>query len=57
MGVSGGHDVATALRQFYGAARRSLLDCALNFDAAKVEAMRRDLLEIAGALVGSKTDS
>jgi flagellar protein FliS len=57
LGVSGEEGVAAALRQFYGAARRALLDCALNFDAATVAAVRRDLHEIAGALVGSKTDS
>lgn len=57
LGVSGEEGVAGALRQFYGAARRSLLDCALNFDPAIVAAMRNDLHEIAGALVGSKTDS
>ena len=56
-GVNGEEGVAAALRQFYGAARRALLDCALNFDAATVAAVRHDLHEIAGALVGSKTDS
>ena len=57
LGVSGEDGVAAALRQFYGSARRALLDCALDFDVATLAAMRRDLHEIAGALVGAKTDS
>ncbi|MEO6717304.1 MAG: flagellar protein FliS [Novosphingobium sp.] len=57
LGVSGEGSVAAALRQFYGAARRALLDCALNFDPATVQAVRSDLHDFAGALVGSKTDS
>ena len=57
LGVSGERDVADALRQFYGAARRTLLDCALNFDAGTIAAMRRDLRDIAGAMIGAKTDS
>lgn len=57
LGVHGEVGVAAALRQFYGAARRALLDCALDFDPATVQTMRSDLREIAGALVGSKTDS
>lgn len=57
LGVDGDHDVAAALRQFYGASRRTLLDCALDFDVLTLDTMRRDLHEIAGALVGAKTDS
>jgi flagellar protein FliS len=57
LGVSGEAGVAAALRQFYGATRRALLDCALSFDPAIIDAMRRDLHEIAGALVAAKTDS
>lgn len=57
LGVSGEQGVAAALRQFYGASRRTLLDSALDFDVVAVEAMRRDLHEIARALVGAKTDS
>ena len=57
LGINGDDSAAAALRQFYGSARRALLDCALNFDPATVEAVRSDLHEIGGALVGSKTDS
>ena len=57
LGVSGKRDVADSLRQFYGAARRTLLDCALNFDAGTIAAMSRDLRDIAGAMIGAKTDS
>ena len=57
LGVSGQEGVAAALLQFYGAVRRSLLDCALNFDAETITAIRRDLSDIAGAFDGAKTDS
>ena len=57
LGVNGEQGVAAALRQFYAAARRALLDCALDFDVAAIAAMRRDLNDIAKALIGAKTDS
>jgi flagellin-specific chaperone FliS len=57
MGVSGAGDVPDALRQFYGAVRKSLLDSALNFDAGALEMIRGDLSEISAALLAAKTDS
>ncbi len=50
LGVSGDGPVAAALRQLYEAARRSVLDSALDFDPAKISTIRQDFVEIAGAL-------
>jgi flagellar protein FliS len=52
LGVSGEHAVAGALRHFYDAARRALLDSAIRFDAPTLQNLRRDVQEIAGAVVG-----
>ena len=49
-GVSGDDGVAAALRQLYGAARRSILDSAIAFDAATIAAIRADFLEIGKAM-------
>lgn len=57
LGVCGEADVAGALHRFYGAVRHTLLDCALDFDAAAVAAIRRDLAEIAAAFSRTKMDS
>ena len=54
----GGHDgVAGALRQFYGAVRKCLLDSALSFDAGAIATFRDDLLEISETLLAAKPDS
>lgn len=50
MGVSGEDGVAAALRQMYEAARRSVLDSAMTFDADRIAAVREDFIEIAQAL-------
>ena len=50
LGVSGESGVALALRQFYEAARRSLLDCVLAFDPPRVNQIRQDFIEIAATL-------
>jgi len=50
LGVSGDDAMARALRQLYGAARRTVLDCALRFDASGIETIRRDFGEIGAAL-------
>ena len=57
LGVSGEEGVAAALRQFYASVRRALLNSALDFNAATIAELRRDLSEIAGALTSAKTDS
>lgn len=56
MGVDRDADMAEALLQFYGAGRRTLLDCVTSFDAAALDGLRRDFLEIAGAM-GSRLPS
>ncbi len=50
LGVSGDSDVAAALKHLYEGARRTLLDCAIVFDAGSVEALRTDFAEIGRAL-------
>lgn len=50
LGVSGTGEVAQALRQLYQAARRSILDSALEFDPEIIAAIRQDVLEIARAI-------
>lgn len=57
LGVSGDADVSGALRQFYGAVRRGLLDCALNFDPSAIETIRSDLADIAAAFARCEPDS
>lgn len=50
LGVSGESSVAQALRQLYEAARRSVLDSALTFDAATIGTVRQDFIDISRAL-------
>jgi len=50
MGVSEGGGVSQSLRQLYDAARRSILDCAIDFDSPVIERIRSDFIEIGGAL-------
>lgn len=50
LGVSGESEVASALRHLYESARRTILDCAVEFDARKVETLRADFIEIGNAL-------
>lgn len=50
LGVSHEAAIASALRQFYEAARARLLDNVLAFDAEAVRALRSDFAEIARAL-------
>lgn len=57
LGVSGNDGVASALRQFYGAVRKCLLDSALAFDAEAIAAFRQDLLEISEAVLAAKPQS
>jgi flagellar protein FliS len=49
LGVSGEEGVADALRQFYAAARRAVLDSVLNFDARVLAAVRQDVIDISRA--------
>jgi flagellar protein FliS len=50
LGVSGESGIARSLRQFYEAARRSLLDCVLAFDPTRINQVRQDFIEIAETL-------
>lgn len=53
MGLDGKVAIAAALAQFYGAARRTLLDSVLRFDPAAIETLRRDFIDISQALAAS----
>jgi len=50
LGVSGEGGVAQALRHVYEAARRTILESAINFDAAQLTTLRNDFREIGEAL-------
>jgi Flagellin-specific chaperone FliS len=50
MGVSSDQGVGSALNQFYSAARRQILDAAINFDVDKMEVLRNDFDEIGKAM-------
>lgn len=50
MGVSSEHEMASALNQFYTAARRSILDSAVSFDSGQLATMRKDFIEIGQAM-------
>ena len=52
MGVSGEAGIADALRQFYAAARRAVLDSVLTFDARTIASVRQDFIEISRATAG-----
>jgi flagellin-specific chaperone FliS len=53
MGIEGNTGMAAALGQFYGAARKTLLDSVIRFDARAVKAMRQDFIEVAQALAAA----
>ena len=50
LGVSGDGGVADALRHFYDAARRALLDSAIRFDPDTLRSLRQDVQDIASAV-------
>ncbi len=54
LGVNGSDGVAGALRQFFEAARRSILDSALAFDAAAIAAIRQDCADILRAMQAAR---
>lgn len=53
MGVDGASPAGEALLHLYQAARRTVLDSALAFDATKIDTIRVDFLEIRQAMMGS----
>lgn len=50
LGVSGDDGMAAALRTLYEAARKSILDSALQFDREMLERIRQDFIEISRAM-------
>ncbi len=50
MGIDPAAPIASVLTQFYGSARRALLDCVLNFDPQVVEQLQKDFSEIRNSL-------
>lgn len=57
MGIDGNAGMAAALSQFYGAARKTLLDSVLRFDAKAIAAMRQDFVDVAKALAAAQGQS
>lgn len=53
LGVSGEEGIALALIQIYAAARRAVLDSALNFDPKAIATIRQDFIDIARAMKDS----
>lgn len=53
LGVDSTHPAGQPLLQLYQAARRTILDNALRFDAAKLDTIRTDLLDIREAMLGT----
>ena len=50
MGISNQHEISGALTQFYAAARRTILDAALDFDPRRIETVRNDFADIGRAM-------
>lgn len=57
MGIDGTVGIAAALGQFYGAARQTLLDSVIRFDAAAIKTLRQDFVDVAQALTASTRSS
>ncbi len=53
LGVDSTHPAGQPLLQLYQAARRTILDNALRFDAPQLETIRSDLLDIREAMLGT----
>ncbi|OYU33978.1 flagellar protein FliS [Novosphingobium sp. PASSN1] len=53
LGVDSAHPAGQPLLQLYQAARRTILDSALRFDAPRLETIRTDLLEIREAMLAT----
>jgi flagellar protein FliS len=50
LGVDREHAMAGALTEFYGAASKSVLASSLEFDAAGLEEIRKDFIEVRDGL-------
>lgn len=53
LGVDSAHPAGQPLLQLYQAARRTILDNALRFDATQLDTIRTDLLDIREAMLGT----
>lgn len=53
LGIDGESEMAGPLNQLYQAARRSILDSVLDFDAKVIAAMRQDFIDISRALTAA----
>ncbi len=53
LGVDSAHPAGQPLLQLYQAARRTILDNALRFDAVQLDTIRKDLLDIREAMLGT----
>lgn len=53
MGLSGEDPVVLAMRDLYARARSSILACAVQFEAARLERIRADFIEIHAALTAA----
>jgi flagellar protein FliS len=54
LGVDGDVPTGQALLQLYQSARAAILDSVLGFDAAKLDRIRQDFIEIREAMLGAK---
>lgn len=52
LGVDRSQPIASSLLQFYAAARKTVLDSVLRFDAPAIQTLRRDISDIAQAMRG-----
>ena len=52
LGVDRSQPIANSLLQFYAAARKTVLDSVLRFDAPAIQTLRRDISDIAQAMRG-----
>ena len=50
LGVDRSQPIASSLLQFYAAARKTVLDSVLRFDAPAIQTLRRDISDIAQAM-------
>jgi flagellar protein FliS len=53
MGIDGKAEISGAIAQFYGAARKTLLDNVIRFDPRAIEILRQDFIDVSHALAAS----
>lgn len=57
MGIDGNFGIAASLGQFYGAARKTLLDSVVRFNARAIKELRQDFIDVAQALASAARPS